>query len=139
MTQYLVDTNVISELRKARPHDAVLAWMSTLRPDQIFISAFTYGELQAGVEKTRRQDAVKAGQIESWVADTERLFSCLPMDAACFRTWAKMMATHPDDLQDDAMLAATARVHGLTVATRNEKDFRRLEAEVFNPFKFKTP
>lgn len=139
MTRYLLDTNVVSELRKTKPHGAVLVWMQTLRSEQILVSAFSLGEIQAGAEKTRRQDATKASQIESWLDNVEQLFSFLPADAACFREWARLMASRPVSLEGDAVIAATARVHRLVVATRNEKDFRRLDVEVFNPFKFKTP
>ncbi|MGA8429099.1 MAG: type II toxin-antitoxin system VapC family toxin [Candidatus Sulfotelmatobacter sp.] len=138
MIRYLLDTNVVSELRKTRPHGAVLAWLDTLRPEQIFLSSFTLGELQAGVEETRQQDRIKALQIESWLEEIESLFSFLPADAACFRERARLMKHQPDSLRDDAIVAATARVHGLTIATRNEKDFQRLGVGVFNPFKFKT-
>jgi toxin FitB len=138
VTRYLLDTNVVSELRRTRPHGAVLAWMETLRVEQIFLSAATLGELQAGVEKTRRQDIAKASQIEAWLGEVETLFSFLPMDGSCFREWARLMSNRPIGLKDDAMIAATARVHSLTVATRNEKDFQRLDVAVFNPFKFKT-
>jgi len=137
--RYLLDTNVVSELRKTKPHGAVLAWLDTLRPEQIFLSSFTLGEMQAGVEKTRQQDKIKALQIESWLEEVESLFSFLPADAACFRERARLMKHQPDSLRDDAIVAATACIHGLTVATRNEKDFQRLGVEVFNPFKFKTP
>jgi hypothetical protein len=83
----------------------------------------------------RRQDPVKAAEIESWLNSVERSFNLLPMDAACFREWSRLMAGQPRSLSEDAMIAATARVHGLTVATRDEKDFRHLGVEIFNPFK----
>lgn len=135
MTRFLLDTNVISELRKVRPHGAVVAWMEALRVDQIFLSAVTMGELQAGVEMTRKQNAAKAREIESWLTEVEMSFSFVPMDPACFRESSRLMAGKSDDLRDDAMIAATARVHGFTVATRNEKDFRHFGVEVFNPFR----
>jgi predicted nucleic acid-binding protein len=135
VTRFLLDTNVISELRKVRPHGAVVAWMETLREDQIFVSAVTFGKLQARVEITRKQNATKAQEIESWLTEVERSFSFVPMDSACFRESSRLLAGKGDDLRDDAMIAATARVHGFTVATRNEKDFKRLGIEIFNPFK----
>lgn len=136
MIRYLLDTNVVSELRKRKPHGAVLAWMDTLRPEQIFLSAVTVGELQAGAELTRRTDPAKAAEIENWLMITERAFSVIPMDAACFREWARLKAGKPPDLIEDAMIAATARVHGLQVATRDETDFRQLGVSPFNPFQF---
>ena len=135
MIRYLLDTNIVSELRKRKPHGAVLAWMDTLRPEQIFISAVTIGELQAGAELTRKNDPAKAAEIESWLMVTEGTFSVIPMDAACFREWARLKAGKSSELIEDAMIAATARVHGLQVATRNEKDFRQFQVASFNPFR----
>ncbi len=136
MTRYLLDTNVISEMRKLRPHGGVVAWLETLRVEQIFLSAVTIGELQAGVELTRRHDPAKAGEIESWLTSVEMSFAFIPMDPACFREWSRLMAGKHDALREDAMIAATARVHGFTVATRDEKDFKNLGVEIINPFKF---
>lgn len=136
MTRYLLDTNVVSELRKPRPHGAVVAWMRSLRPEQIFLSAVTIGELQAGVELTCRNDSAKALEIENWVNMVEASFAALPMDSACFREWARLMAGKSPELIEDAMIAATARVHGLDVATRNERDFKQFHVGAFNPFQF---
>lgn len=136
MTRYLLDTNVVSELRKAKPHGAVVAWIKTLRPEQIFLSAVTIGELQAGVELTRKNDAAKALEIETWLTLVEGSFTALPMDSACFREWARIMVGKSPRLMEDAMIAATARVHGLHVATRNERDFREFKVGAFNPFQF---
>jgi predicted nucleic acid-binding protein len=135
VTRYLLDTNVISELRKTRPHGAVVSWLETLRVEQIFLSAVTMGELQTGVELTRRQDAAKAHEIETWLISLEMSFAFVPMDAACFREWSRLMAGKPEVLREDAMIAATARVCGFTVATRNERDFKPLGVEILNPFK----
>jgi toxin FitB len=133
--RYLLDTNVISELRMTKPHGAVVAWLETLGVEQIFLSAVTMGELQTGVEKTRRQDVVKAREIELWLTSVENSFAFVPMDPACFREWSRLMAGKPDALREDAMIAATARVHGFAVATRDEKDLKRLAVNVINPFK----
>lgn len=137
MIRYLLDTNVVSELRKTKPHGAVLAWLSSLRPEQILIPAVTMAELQTGVELTRRQDPAKAQEIESWLLSLEMTFACVPMDAACFREWARLMTGRPDALRSDAMIAATARVHGFEVATRDESDFKHLGVKVVNPFKIR--
>jgi predicted nucleic acid-binding protein len=132
--RYLLDTNVVSELRKSKPHGAVLAWHQDLRNDQIFLSAVTLGELQAGVELTRRQDPLKAGEIEAWVELVANSFEVLAMDTACFREWGRLMTGKPDRLIEDGMIAATARVHDLIVATRNQRDFAQFKVEVLNPF-----
>lgn len=131
---YLLDTNVVSELRKPRPHGAVAAWLRSLDQRDLFISAVTLGELQAGIEITREQDAAKAAEIEAWVDQVSETWNVLPMDAATFRMCARLMYRRADDLFEDAMIAATARVHGLQVATRNVRDFRDFGVPVFNPY-----
>ena len=93
------------------------------------------GEIQAGVELTRRQDPRKAQEIEEWMASVETSFAFVPMDHSCFREWARLIFRRPTALRQDAMIAATARVHNLIVATRDEKDFRHLGVEIVNPFK----
>jgi predicted nucleic acid-binding protein len=135
MNQYLLDTNIVSELRKPRPHGAVVAWLNDQQDEQLFLSAVTMGELQTGIERTRRQDPSKASEIETWADQLSASYQILPMDTACFREWGRIMERQPDELLEDAMIAATARIHHLTVATRNEHDFRRLGVRILNPFK----
>jgi toxin FitB len=135
VSKYLLDTNVISELRKPKPHGAVVAWIEGLDGSQIFLSAVTLGELQAGIERTRKQDPAKAQEIEAWVDRLAGSFQVLPMDGACFRECARRMHGQPDDLFEDGMIAATAHIHGLTVATRNTHDFRRLGVPLVDPFR----
>lgn len=135
MTQgYLLDTNVVSELRRLRPHGAVVAWLKSLDDAQLHLSAVTLGEIQAGIELTKEQDAAKAQEIEAWLAQIASAYNVLPMDAGAFRAWARLMHRKSDTLYEDAMIAATAQVHSLTVATRNVADFHALAVEVFNPF-----
>ncbi len=134
MTRYLLDTNIISEIHKPKPHGAVLAWFMGLRDEQICLSAVTLGELQEGIERTRRQDATKAREIEAWVDELEDSSNVLPVDGHSFREMARMMVDQQDHLLYDVMIAATARLHELTVATRNEKDFRHLGVDIINPF-----
>jgi predicted nucleic acid-binding protein len=133
--RYLLDTNIISELHKLKPHGGVLAWFHRLHTEQVNLSAVTLGELQEGIERTRRQDPAKAAAIELWVDQLEGLHVVIPMDGRCFREAARLMRGQQDDLHDDAMIAATARIHGLTVATRNERDFVHLDVAIQNPFK----
>ena len=106
-----------------------------LQADQIYLSAVTIGELQTGVELTRRQNPEKADEIELWVDQLAESSQVLPMDAPCFREWARLMNGKTEHLLEDAMIAATARIHNLTVATRNEKDFKPLGVRVLDPFK----
>lgn len=135
MTKYLLDTNVVSELRKPKPHGAVVAWIEGLRDDQLYISAVTVGELQRGIERVRRQDAQKALEISHWVDQLELSDNVLPMDALCFLEWARLMEGKSDYLLEDAMIAAAARVHAPTVATRNQNDFALFAVKLINPFR----
>lgn len=131
---YLLDTNVVSELRKPRPHGAVLAWLSSVDDAELFVSAVTLGEIQAGIELTREQDPAKASELEGWLELVAGAYNVLPMDASTFRAWARLMHRKSDTLYEDAMIAATAKVHRLTVVTRNVADFKALGFEVLNPF-----
>ena len=132
---YLIDTNVVSELRKRRPHPAAVAWLEQ-QPDQaLHLSAMTLGELQAGAEITRGQDPAKAAEIEAWIDQVAATWNVLPMDAAIFRCWARLMHGRQDELLEDAMIAATAVVHDLTVVTRNLRDFKPLAVRTLDPFR----
>lgn len=131
---YLLDTNVVSELRRPRPHGAVLVWLQAVDDAQLFISAVTLGEIQAGIELTREQDTDKASEIEAWLDQVAAAYNVLSLDAAAFREWARLMHRRSDTLYEDAMIAATARVHGLTVVSRNVADFKALGMEALNPF-----
>lgn len=131
---FLLDTNVVSELRKARPHGAVLAWMQTVTDSDLYLSAVTLGEFQAGLELTRERDTTKAAEIEAWVDMVTTSYSILPMDGQTFRVWARLMHRKSDTLYEDAMIAATAIVHSLTVVTRNVKDFSSFGVKLLNPF-----
>lgn len=131
---YLVDTNVVSELRRSKPHPAVVQWVEETSPDALFISAVTVGEIQSGIEITREQDPAKADELEEWLARLIASHEVLPMDAELFREWGRIKHKQSDTLIVDAMIAATAKVRGLTVATRNVSDFRALGVDVFDPF-----
>jgi predicted nucleic acid-binding protein len=130
----LLDTNVVSELRKVRPRGAVLAWIHGVPDGSLWISALTLGELQTGAELTRKQDAAKAKAIETWVDQLAAAYEVIAMDAEMFREWARLMAGKSDELLEDEMIAATARVRGLIVVTRNVRDFKTLQVQVLNPF-----
>ena len=131
---YLLDTNVVSELRRPRPHGAILAWLREVSDTEIHLSAVTIGEVQAGIEITRERDPAKAAEIELWLEEVAKTYNVLPMDADIFRAWARLMHRRSDDLIEDAMIAATAIVHKLTVVTRNVRDFERLGVRTLNPF-----
>lgn len=131
---YLLDTNVVSELRRRKPHGAVLAWLESISDADLHLSAVTIGEIQAGIEWTRQQDITKAEELEHWLTRVADAYNVLPMDAAAFRAWAQLMHRKSNTLYEDAMIAATAQVHGLTVVTRNVSDFKSLGVPTFNPF-----
>jgi predicted nucleic acid-binding protein len=134
---YLLDTNVVSELRKPRPHGGVLAWLRSVADRDLHLSSVTLGEIQAGIEITREQDPAKASEIEVWAVQVAAAWNILPMDAATFRMWAKLMHRRSDALIEDAMIAATAHVHNLQIVTRNIKDFREFGISAFNPYTFR--
>ena len=131
---YLLDTNIVSELRKPKPHGGVVAWLQSIADADLHLSAVTLGEIQAGIELTREQDASKAATIEAWLELVVQSYNVMPMDGPTFRVWARLMHRKSNTLYEDAMIAATATVHNLTVVTRNVADFTALEVRVFNPF-----
>ena len=134
---YLLDTNVVSELRRPKPHGAVLAWLASVDEKDLYLSSFSLGEIQRGIEITRQQDATKAQSLERWLDQLVDAFEVLVLDAVVMREWARMMHRQSNTLSEDAMLAATARVHGLQMITRNTADFEVLGVNCFNPFIFK--
>ena len=131
---YLLDTNVVSELRKPRPHGGVIAWLSSQVDANLYICALTVGEIQIGIERTRQQDPPKASEIEIWLDQVIRTRNILAVDAKTYQLWAKMITGQSDTVYEDALIAACARQHNLTVATRNVKHFRLFDIPVLNPF-----
>lgn len=131
---YLLDTNVISELRRPNPASSVVDWIRGVPGEHLYLSAVTIGEIQAGIELTREQDAGKAKELEVWLNQVLATYSVLAVDAAAFREWAKLMHRRSDTLMQDAMIAAVAMVHRLVVATRNVRDFEPFGVGIINPF-----
>jgi toxin FitB len=131
---FLLDTNVISELRKPKPHGAVVAWISGIEPDQLCVSAVTFGEIQKGIEITRAQDQAKAALLSEWVDALAKASNVIAVDATIFRRHARLMHGTTHDVWEDALIAATALEKGATVVTRNVRDFEGFGVVVFNPF-----
>lgn len=133
---YLLDTNVISELRKGKRADAnVRAWFDGLADDEVFLSALTISEIRRGVEKVRRRDPDSAVALDSWLArlgeaHRERI---LPVDRTIAEEWGRMNVPDPIPVVD-GLLAATAKVAGLTFATRNVADVEGSGVELIDPF-----
>jgi predicted nucleic acid-binding protein len=133
---FLIDTNIISEVRKGERCDThVSAWYASIADDDLFLSTLVLGEIRKGVELTRPRDAAKAVTLERWLQEVEATFDgrVLGIDNAVSDQWGRMCAIRPVPVID-GLLAATALVNGLTLATRNDRHVAGLGATVLNPF-----
>lgn len=134
---YLVDTNVISELRKPRRSAAVVDWITTVAPDQLYISVITIGEITKGIAKRRRMpDAHSSAEsLQSWLEGLLTMYAdrIIAVDVPIATRWGRLCDLHPQ-LATDMLLAATALDRGLVVATRNTEHFEIANVPVFNPF-----
>jgi predicted nucleic acid-binding protein len=133
---YLLDTNVISEVRKgARCTASVAAWWSKVNEDDLWLSALVIGEIRRGIELARKRDPQKATALETWLQDVVAGFDdrILTVDTKVAEEWGRLNALRPLPVVD-ALLAATARVKGLTLVTRNGKDLTGVGVSIFNPF-----
>ena len=111
-----------------------MRWVESVPAEHLHVSSVTIGEIQAGIETTREQDLTKAIELEGWLYRVQSTYEVLPVDGAAFREWARMMNGKSQTLILDALIAAVAIVHELTVVTRNVRDFERLGLTVLNPF-----
>jgi predicted nucleic acid-binding protein len=133
---WLIDTNIISEVRKGpRCHPAVAAWWAGVEDRDLFLSALTLGEIRKGVEGIRPRDPAKAAALEGWLAEVAEAFGprVLGVDRAVAEAWGRMSALRSVPVVD-ALLAATACVHDLVLVTRNAADVEGLGVRVLNPF-----
>ncbi|AYG59499.1 type II toxin-antitoxin system VapC family toxin [Rhizobium jaguaris] len=135
---YLLDTNVVSELRRMKPHGAVLAWIGTVGDGDLAISAITIGEIQRGIELTRETDPQKASELTRWLDSLKLGIRVISLDAECMIRWAQFMHCKSPTLIADAMIAATASVHNLTIVSRDVVDFSTFPVTVLNPFDYKS-
>jgi predicted nucleic acid-binding protein len=133
---FLVDTNVISEVRKGERADAgVVRWFSGVADEELFLSVLVVGELRKGIEAIRRRDTASAAVLERWLRRvlTDHATRLLPITSEIAEVWGRFNV--PDPLPViDSLLAATAHVHGLTIVTRNTVDIARTGVPVLNPF-----
>ena len=135
---YLLDTNVVSELRKSehRADPSVRSWVASRAPSDLYLSVLTVMEIEIGIGRLGRRDSVQAGRLQTWLDDTLlKAFAgrILAINLAVARRAAQL---HVPDLspERDAMIAATAAVHGLTVVTRNVRDFEQLDVAIIDPW-----
>jgi toxin FitB len=132
---YLLDTCVISELRKPRCDPGVAAWMAGIQPDEAFLSVLTLGEIRCGIEQHRAKDAKAAGALERWLLGLEAHYAerILPITAAIADRWGRLCLDQPLPVSD-GLIAATGLEHKLTVVTRHVGDFQRSGVNTLNPF-----
>lgn len=137
MKGYLIDTNVISELRRPKRSSSVVSWFSSVAAADLFLSVLTLGELRRGIEILRFKDPTAASALDRWVEGVRSEFSdrILSIDDAVAEQWGRLSVRQPLP-SIDGLLAATASVHGLTMVTRNTADFERSGVDILNPFEF---
>lgn len=134
MTTFLLDTSVLVELRKPRPQSAVVEWIAFQDHHDVSIAAITAGELQIAIERARRANAPRAEEMEAWLVGLCRSIQVLAADDAVFRIWAQLMERKPTPIATDALIAATALHHDLTIAARDVRRFAPFGVLVANPF-----
>lgn len=135
---YLIDTNVISEVRKGgRCDPRVAAWYKSVRDDELYLSVLVVGEIRQGVERLRPRNPHQAGALDDWLAQVTAGFGerVLAIDGRVAQEWGRLSARGKFPVVD-ALLAATAHAHGLTLVTRNVRDLERTGVRCLNPFDF---
>src|SRR6266511_3946279 len=132
---YLLDTNVLSELRKPRADKHVRAWFNTVPTSALYLSVLVIGEIRAGIERQRRKDPGQAGLFERWLETLLRDYGdrLAPIDAHVAEEWGRLNVPDPLPVVD-GLLAATAKVRGWTLVTRNTRDLARSGVRLLNPF-----
>jgi toxin FitB len=134
---FLVDTSVISEVRKGkRCHPRVAAWYESIDDADLYLSVLILGEIRTGIELARSRDSEQVARLESWLERVVTMFGdrILIVDQAVAEAWGRMNAVRPLPVVD-SLLAATAKVNRMTFVTRNDADVQSVGATVLNPFK----
>ena len=133
---YLIDTNIISEVRKGRRCNPNVAnWYEKIEDESLYLSVLVLGEIRKGIERTRLKDIAQAHALENWLIAVEKAFGerVLPVDQAVSDEWGRLNARRPLPVID-GLLAATAKIHRMTLVTRNTADIAGLDIRVLNPF-----
>jgi predicted nucleic acid-binding protein len=136
---YLIDTNIISEVRKGRRCDPnVASWYEKIEDASLYLSVLVIGEIRKGIERVRLTDNAQANAIENWLVAVNKAFGerILPVDRAVANEWGRLNASRPLPVID-GLLAATAKIHRMTLVTRNTADIADLGVHILNPFKFR--
>ena len=136
---YLIDTNIISEVRKGRRCDPNVAnWYETIEDASLYLSVLVIGEIRKGIERVRPKDDAQANAIENWLIAVDKAFGerILPIDLAVANEWGRLNARRPLPVID-GLLAATAKIHRMTLVTRNTADIVDLDVHILNPFELR--
>jgi predicted nucleic acid-binding protein len=136
---YLIDTNIISEVRKGERCDPnVASWYEKIEDASLYLSVLVIGEIRKGIERVRPKDNAKANAIENWLVAVYRAFDerILPIDRAVANEWGRLNANRPLPVID-GLLAATAKIHRMTLVTRNTADIADLGVHILNPFELR--
>ena len=133
---YLIDTNIISEVRKGRRCDPnVASWYEKIEDASLYLSVLVIGEIRKGIERIRAKDTIQANAIENWLVAVDKAFGerILPIDRAVANEWGRLNASRPLPVID-GLLAATANIHHMTLVTRNIAEIADLDVQFLNPF-----
>ena len=132
--RYLLDTNVLSEVRRLRGDAGVKRWISSVPTEDLYLSVLTLGEVRRGIGLLSRRDPVQADVYEAWLVTVLRDYAdrVLPVDAAAAEEWGRMNVPNPVSVVD-GLMAATAKVRNMTFVTRNTADVARTGARLLNP------